>query len=480
MKILGILASAALAALVGTGLYLRFDLQVLDRPGMENPAVPMLELLSAQWTSEDGVWSARIEGERLDLSYQQNLVYSGSFFFGFDGDDLTVKTELDFDNKQFESEDGSVSSTIESLYVENCRMYLVLTTSKEGEGSIRQQAVLDRVEYGKPAESELGEIREVLEMAELVEFSWDQITIGDNGFRFHIVCAGQNPIDPRLSCRYMDQEAHEIVQIGDEGSIELCPTIPSAQWEELADFLRKAELPAYREPDPSPAGDMEVHAVPFVSKIQVTWRDGGKEFTNSYRGHYADELLELLKDIARETNSQKSGQPKPAENETGEMRKVSEMAELVEFSWHQSAMSYDGCFDFRITPSEQESAAPRLYCDYTDPETGERIELGKESSGFQGFRLDGTRTDNTACPPVPLERWEELADFLRRAELSPYSPPEPGLMDATDSKIQVTWQEDGEKLTNSYSGIYAHELLKLLQDIAGEVSRNTLEEPKPE
>lgn len=319
MKILGILASAALAALVGTGLYLRFGLQVLDRPGMENPAAPMLELLSAQWTSEDGVWSARIEGERLDLSYQQNLVYSGSFFFGFDGDDLNVKTELDFHNKQFESEDGSVSSTIESLYVENCRMYLVLTTSKEGEGSIRQQAVLNRVEYGKPAESELGEIRE-----------------------------------------------------------------------------------------------------------------------------------------------------------------VSEMAELVEFSWHQSAMSYDGCFDFRITASEQESVAPRLYCDYTDPETGERIELGEESSGFQGFRLDGTRTDNTACPPVPLERWEELADFLRRADLSPYSPPEPGLMDATDSKIQVTWQEDGEKLTNSYSGIYAHELLKLLQDIAGEVSRNTLEEPKPE
>ena len=319
MKILGILASAALAALVGTGLYLRFGLQVLDRPGMENPAAPMLELLSAQWTSEDGVWSAHIEGETLDLSYQQDLVYSGSFFFGFDGDDLNIKTELDFYNEQFESEDGSVSSTIESLYVENCRLHLDITVSKAGEGSIRHQAVLDRVEYGKPTESESGEIRE-----------------------------------------------------------------------------------------------------------------------------------------------------------------VSEMAELVEFSWHQSAMSYDGCFDFRITASEQESAAPRLYCDYTDPETGERIEIGEESSGFQGFRLDGTRTDNTACPPVPLERWEELADFLRRAELSPYSPPEPGLMDATDSKIQVTWQEDGEKLTNSYSGIYAHELLKLLQDIAGEVSRNTLEEPKPE
>ena len=115
----------------------------------------------------------------------------------------------------------------------------------------------------------------------------------------------------------MDQEAHEIVQIGDEGSIELCPTIPSARWEELADFLRKAELPAYHEPDPSPAGDMEVHAVPFVSKIQVTWRDGGEEFTNSYRGHYADELLELLKDIARETNSKRAARTSPPRRGAG-------------------------------------------------------------------------------------------------------------------------------------------------------------------
>ena len=494
------IAAAVIVFMIGGFFMYRHFIagQVTDGPIMENSAGPMLELLNAQWMSEDSEWSAWIDDYKLDLSYRQELVYRGNFFFDFQGDDLNIKTKLSFDHPNFESEDGSVSSTMESFYVENQRLYLDITLSKAGEASVRQQAVLDRVEYGKPAESELGEIREVSEMAELVEFSWDQITIGDNGFRFHIVCARQNPIDPRLSCRYMDQEAHEIVQIGDEGSIELCPTIPSAQWEELADFLRKAELPAYREPDPSPAGDMEVHAVPFVSKIQVTWRDGGKEFTNSYRGHYADELLELLKDIARETNSQKSGQnqpapegswtcscgqagntgrfctecgqPKPAENETGEMRKVSEMAKLLEFSWHQSAMSYDGCFDFRITASEQESAAPRLYCDYTDPETGERIELGEESSGFQGFRLDGTRTDSAACPPVPLERWEELADFLHTAELSTYHPPEPGLMDATDSKIQVIWQEDGEEFTNSYSGFGVHDLLELLQDIAKEIS----------
>ena len=153
------------------------------------------------------------------------------------------------------------------------------------------------------------------------------------------------------------------------------------------------------------------------------------------------------------------------------------MAELVEFSWHQSAMNYDGCFDFRITPSEQESAAPRLYCDYTDPETGERIELGEESSGFQGFRLDGTRTDNTACPPVPLERWEELADFLRNTELPAYRAPDPDLLDATNSNIQVTWRDGDEQFTNSYDGTSAHDLLELLQDIAGEAYRKAEEKP---
>lgn len=320
MKImLGILASAALVALAGTGLYLRFGLQVLDRPGMENPEAPMLELLNAEWMSEDGVWSARIEGEILNLSYQKDLVYSGSFFFDFNKDDLNAKTELTFYDKQFESEDGSISGTIESLYVENCRLYLVLTVSKAGEANVRQQMVLNRAESGKTTEGESEKIRE-----------------------------------------------------------------------------------------------------------------------------------------------------------------VSDMAELMEFSWHQSAMSFSDCFDFQIKTAEGKPAAPRLYCDYTDTETGERIEIGEESSGFQGFQLDGTRTDNAACPPVPLERWEELADFLRRAELSPYSPPEPGLMDATNSNIQVTWRENGEKFTNSYSGVYAHELLKLLQDIAGEVSRNAFEEPKPE
>ena len=73
-------------------------------------------------------------------------------------------------------------------------------------------------------------------------------------------------------------------------------------------------------------------------------------------------------------------------------------------------------------PLNRNPLLPHLYCSYTDPGTYERIEVGEESYGFQGVRLDGTRTDSAACPTVPLESWEELADFLHTAELSPLPP----------------------------------------------------------
>lgn len=67
-------------------------------------------------------------------------------------------------------------------------------------------------------------------------------------------------------------------------------------WTELADFLRKAELPVYRDPDSNLLDSTDSH-------ISVTWRDGGEEFTNNYNGTYAHDLLELLKDIAQETSA---------------------------------------------------------------------------------------------------------------------------------------------------------------------------------
>ena len=294
----------ALAVLTVAGLLVQqhFAGRTTDGPVMEDPAAPMLELLSARWTSEDGLWEAQIEGYTLELRHQQDLVYSGSFTFDFRGDDVNARTEL-------VCEDGRVCGTLESIYAENGRLYLDITVSNEGKDSVRQQVVLNRAE--------------------------------------------------------------------------------------------------------------------------------------------------------------------PGELEPEEMREVSEMAELVEFSWYQSAMSYDDCFQFWIKTTRQDLSDPRLFCRYTDPETYERVEIGDDDTiGFQGFGLGGTRlAENETWLPVPSERWAELADFLRHAKLSAYHAPSPDLMDATSSIIEVTWREDGAEFTNRYSGgTSAHDLLKLLQGIAGEAA----------
>ena len=289
-------------AVAGLLVHQYFAGQTTDGPVMEDPAAPMLELLSARWTSEDGLWEAQIEGYTLELRHRQEPVYSGSFTFDFHGDDINARTEL-------VCEDRRASGTPENLWVENGRLYLNITETNGGEDSVRQQVVLKRAE--------------------------------------------------------------------------------------------------------------------------------------------------------------------PGEQEPEEIREVSEMAELVEFTWDQNAMSYDECFQFWIKTTQKDLSDPRLYCRYTNPETYERVEIGDDDPvGFQGFGLGGTRlAENETWLPVSPKRWAELADFLRRAELSAYQAPPPGLLDATSSIIAVTWRENGEEFTNRYGGgTSARDLLKLLQDIAGEVS----------
>ncbi|MGN0372763.1 MAG: hypothetical protein ACI4F3_08110 [Enterocloster sp.] len=166
-----------------------------------------------------------------------------------------------------------------------------------------------------------------------------------------------------------------------------------------------------------------------------------------------------------------------SEVESEEVRAVSENAELVEFSWRQSSMRHDGCFEFRIIPTGQDSADSHLFCcRYVDPETHETIKMGYDEYivGLQGYGLGQTERifDSEICPPVPLERWEELADLLRKAELSAYRTPSPGVRDAGDSIIHVTWRDGGEEFSENYDGRSAYDLhlLELLQDIAREVS----------
>ena len=161
---------------------------------------------------------------------------------------------------------------------------------------------------------------------------------------------------------------------------------------------------------------------------------------------------------AREPEAASAQKPAPAsarEPKQAMTLALSKTAALVELSWHQSAMNHDECFDFCLKTTEENPEQPYLYCSYTDPETRERIELGEEMFIYKLER----------CPCIPHERWQELANYLRKAELAPYQSPNPELLDGTDSKLELTWSADGQQLTESFDGRSADGLLELLQDI---------------
>lgn len=183
-------------------------------------------------------------------------------------------------------------------------------------------------------------------------------------------------------------------------------------------------------------------------------------------------FMENISPDERETETVTDPEPASASDpEQLSARSLPETASLVEFSWHQSAMSHDSCFDFWMKTTEENSEQPYLYCSYTDPETRERIELGDEMFIYRIGRQkkDGdevtTETKDERCPRIPYERWQELSAFLKNAELAPYRSPDPNLLDATDSKLELTWSADGQQLTESFDGRSADGLLELLQDI---------------
>ena len=74
-------------------------------------------------------------------------------------------------------------------------------------------------------------------------------------------------------------------------------------------------------------------------------------------------------------------------------------------------------------------------------------------------------TELARCPRIPHERWQELANYLRKAELAPYQSPDPQLLDGTDSKLELTWSADGQQITETFDGRSADGLFELLQDI---------------
>lgn len=320
--------------------------------------------------------------------------------------------------------------------------------------------VMDRgMEWGmegtKPVEGETPEIREVSEMTELVEFSWRSFAIGTNNFQFHIVCTGQEPSGPRLYCDYVDQETGEQIEIGDEHNSRACPTVPSARWEDLADFLRKTQLPPFSPPDTARLAADGIIADVSVSEIKTIWREDGEVFTNSYDGHDAGELLELLQDIAKEANSQ----PQPAlaggwkcscgvmnegqfctgcgKPQSGDSMAGSHMVDgdgmvaynaalfhTVEGTWH----SEDGRFELTITGRINEAQMTLsldgetagecgmnfalLYLDrYPNPET--ELLKARGTLGISGMSM------SLASKPVSELTSEELAELIRKRKSGP-------------------------------------------------------------
>ncbi len=129
---------------------------------------------------------------------------------------------------------------------------------------------------------------------------------------------------------------------------------------------------------------------------------------------------------------------------------VSDTAEPCSFFWRQSAENADACFMFSFGAAEEtEAAGHYLSCTFRSPD-GEAVEY----------------TD----VPVTDAQWNELEAALRSLTLPPYAPPDPYLMDATDSCIEVCWADNSDRFTNWYNGEYAHELHSFLLTLIGQIT----------
>ena len=122
-------------------------------------------------------------------------------------------------------------------------------------------------------------------------------------------------------------------------------------------------------------------------------------------------------------------------------------AELYSFVWRQSAENADACFMFSFGTAE-ESAGHYLNC---------------------VFRTADGKTAEYTEVPIPDSQWNELEEAVRGLNLPRYVPPDPYLMDAADSCIEVCRTDNNNRFTNRYNGEYAHGLYSFLLVLIGQI-----------
>ena len=135
------------------------------------------------------------------------------------------------------------------------------------------------------------------------------------------------------------------------------------------------------------------------------------------------------------------------------------MADLYSLFWTRSHSVADECFVFDFGPAEEKEDDKRHYlngrfCD----DNGEYIEL---------------------CDvPVPDAQWNLLSKVVSALSLPGYTVPDPYLLDAADSKIEITWLNGTEKAKLCCNGEYAHDLRHFIKTLSKELLNKSIREDK--
>lgn len=124
----------------------------------------------------------------------------------------------------------------------------------------------------------------------------------------------------------------------------------------------------------------------------------------------------------------------------------------MEVSWVRTDESAERCFYFRFRKrtSQDDEAAPVYVfdCEFRD-EDGEIVE----------------------CENVPVgeEQWKELETEINGLELPEYQPPDPYLLDAADSRIEINWEKNGRSYGKQYDGRHGSVFLETVKKLAEEI-----------